>query len=618
MRRIWFSLSMGVVVAAIASSAFCADEPAASTPPVTCSSGIPGGVSCFATKKELKEAHEDFVRGMNLQKEKRLEEAFKKYDEALHIVPQNQKYLQARELTKAQIVFNHVERGGALLDENKRPEAAAEFRAALELDPDNEFARERLLESAPNSQLHDATMPVPFEYAGEIHLQPKSENKSFHFRGDVRGMFAEIATDYGVTVEFDDSVVARKVRFYADDVDFFTALRLACGVSKTMWTALDEHQLYVAADNPENHKQFDHLSLQTFIMPPHSSPQEGTELMTTLRNVFELKFVAVGQTAGIIEVRAPQPILAACVKLMAQLNEERPEVELDVRVYEIDHTLARNIGLHIPDTFNLYNIPVGALAALGGQNIQQLINQLISSGGINQANSSSLSALLAQLQGQANSIFSQPLATFGGGLTFEGLSLDQLAFNLSLNESWSRSLSHMTLRAGQGVDATFHVGERYPILNASFSPIANSSAIASVIGNQSYQAPFPSVSYEDLGLNLKAKPIIHGNGDVSMTVDLQVRSLTGQSSNGVPVMANREYQGSINLVDGESAAIAGEVTRSDMISMSGIPGFGLIPGLNQALVDNTRQEEDDELMIVITPHVVSNFARATQEIWIGQ
>jgi Flp pilus assembly secretin CpaC len=82
-------------------------------------------------------------------------------------------------------------------------------------------------------------------------------------------------------------------------------------------------------------------------------------------------------------------------------------------------------------------------------------------------------------------------------------------------------------------------------------------------------------------LNVQVKPIIHGNGDVSMTVSLQVRSLTGQSANGVPVIANREYQGSINLVDGESAAVAGEVTRSDMISMSGIPGFGFLPGLNQ-------------------------------------
>jgi general secretion pathway protein D len=437
----------------------------------------------------------------------------------------------------------------------------------------------------------------------------------------VRGLFTELGADYGVTVEFDDSVAAKKVRFFVDDIDFFTALRLACTVSKTMWTALDARQLFVAADTQENHKQFDRMSLQTFIMPTHATPQEGTELLTTMRQVFDLRFVSAGQTAGIIEVRAPQPILAACTKLMAQLNAERPQVMLDVRVYQIDHQLTKNIGVHVPDTFNLYNIPIGALAALtglGGQNIQQLINQLVSSGGINQANSSSISALLAQLQGQASNVFSQPLATFGGGLTFEGLSLDQLAFNLSLNESWVRTLDHLSMRAGQGAEATFHLGSRYPILNASYAPLSNSPAISAVLGNQSYQAPFPSVSYEDLGLNLKAKPVVHGNGDVSMTVSLQVRSLTGQSSNGVPVISNREYQGSINLKDGEPAVLAGQVSRSDTLSMSGIPGLGFIPGLNQAMVNNTRQEDDDELMIIVTPHVLSNFERSTQEIWISE
>ena len=229
----------------------------------------------------------------------------------------------------------------------------------------------------------------------------------------------------------------------------------------------------------------------------------------------------------------------------------------DVRVFQINHQLTREIGLHVPNTFNLFNIPAAALAGLAGQNIQQLINQLISSGGINQAGNTALSSLLAQLGGQQNSIFSQPLATFGGGLTFMGLSLDQLAATLSLNESWVRSLEHLTMRASQGNDATFHLGTRYPILNASYAPIYNSPAISQVLGNQSYAAPFPSVSYEDLGLNVKVKPTIHGNGDVSLQLELQVRSLTGQSANGVPVISNREYKGSINLQDGEPAVVAG-------------------------------------------------------------
>ena len=176
------------------------------------------------------------------------------------------------------------------------------------------------------------------------------------------------------------------------------------------------------------------------------------------------------------------------------------------------------------------------------------------------------------MQSQTSGIFSQPLATFGNGLSFSGVSLDHITTALSLNESWARSLSRVTLRASQGNEATLHLGERYPILNASYAPVFNSSAISAVLGNQSYVPPFPSVSYEDLGLSLKAKPTIHGSGDVSVALELQVRSLTGQSSNGVPVIANQEYKGGIRLNDGETAVVAGEITTNDQLSMAGIPG----------------------------------------------
>ena len=81
-----------------------------------------------------------------------------------------------------------------------------------------------------------------------------------------------------------------------------------------------------------------------------------------------------------------------------------------------------------------------------------------------------------------------------------------------------------------------------------------------------------------------------------------MRSLTGQSNNGVPVISNREYKGSINLKDGEPAVVAGEVSETDTRSMSGIPGLGFFPS-NQVMVNNTKKNESDELMIIITPHV---------------
>ena len=604
--------TLGVCPATNAEDAF----PAA---PMVCRNGVPGGVSCFSTKKDLKDARQAFKHGIKLHQHQRFEEALAQFDEATRLVPQNRDYLTARETLKSKLVFDHIQRGNSLLAEDAGTRAAVEFRAALDLDPGNQFAQDRLRQATQT--IIPLAPTVPGERVAEpeeVHLEPTNDIATFHFAGDVKTLFTQLGAAYKISVQFDDSVQMRQVRFNVDNVDFFTALRLACQVSKTMWAALDHRSLMLLADNPENHRQYDRVWLQTFVLPSTATPQQSTELINAMRQIFDLKNVSSGRTANTVEVRGPRRSVEACARMLEQLNNPKPQVMIDVQVFQISHMLTRNIGVHIPYTFNLYNIPAAALAGLGGQNIQDLINQLIASGGINQAGSSSLAGLLSQLTGQQNSIFSQPLATFGGGLTLMGLSLDQLAAQLSVNESWVRSLDDVSLRAGQGTDATLHLGQRYPILNASYAPIYNSPQISQVLGNQSYIPPIPSVSYEDLGLNLKATPTIHGNGAVTLKLELQVRSLTGQSENGVPVISNREYKASINLKDGEQAFVAGQISNSDIRSMSGLPGLGFIPGLSSVVTTNTRQIDSDELMISITPHVISNYDRSTNEIWLSE
>lgn len=620
MQRRSIIFAIGVLAASLTVSAVADDH--VTSGPIACNNGLVGGVNCIVTKSDLKQAKAAFQRGVKLHDQEKLQAALAEFEDAARLAPRNVQYLTAREMVKAKLVFGHVQAGNQWMMQNARAQAAAEFRAALELDSSNEFARERLQEATREPSLEPVkAVPARVMDSGEIHLEPRSGRATFHFTGDAKDLFGQLSAAYGMKVQFDDSVKARPVIFNVDNVDFFTALGLACEVSKNLWAPLSSHELLIADDTMQNHKQFDRMVLRTFVLPAHSTPQESTELVTAMKNMFDLKFVSSGLSADTLEVRGPQAAVDACATLLDQLSRERPQVMFDVRIYQISHQLTRNIGAHIPDTFNLYNIPAVALAGLaglGGQNIQQLINQLISSGAINQAGSSALSGLLSQLGGQSNSIFSQPLATFGGGLTFMGVSLDHLTATLSLNESWVRSLSNLSVRTGQGVDATFHVGERYPILNASYAPIYNSPQISQVLGNQSYTAPFPSVSYEDLGLNMKAKPEVHGDGSVSVAIELQVRSLTGQSANGVPVISNREFKGSINLKDGEPAFVAGEISRSDTLSMSGIPGLATVPLLNKATATNSKEEEDDELMISITPHVLSNFIRTTPEIWISE
>jgi type II secretory pathway component GspD/PulD (secretin) len=358
------------------------------------------------------------------------------------------------------------------------------------------------------------------------------------------------------------------------------------------------------------------MALRTFSLPGSTSPQELNDVVNMLRNLFEIRLVTPQPSSSTLVVRAPRNVLDAATRTIEGLGDSRPQVMLDIHVYEITNTLTRNMGLQIPNNFKLFNIPAGALAALAGQNIQDLINQLIASGGINQSSSQALSALLAQLSGQQSSIFSQPLTTFGGGLTLMGLSLGTAGAQLSLNESNVKTLEHATLRIAQGNNATFNVGTKFPIINASFAPVFNTPAIASVIQNNSFQSPFPSFTYEDIGLSIKAKPVVSGNSDVNLDLEFQFRTLTGQSLNGVPVISNREYKGSIVLMDGEPAVVAGAVTHSEQRSLNGIPGLGSVPGLNQVMTSNSKENDEDELLIVLTPRVISHEQIQNAEVWM--
>jgi len=383
-----------------------------------------------------------------------------------------------------------------------------------------------------------------------------------------------------------------------------------------LWAPLAEKQIVVAADTPQNHRQYDRMALRTLYIPNASTPQQLNDVVNLLRVLFEIRFISQQPATSTITVRAPQEVLEAATRLLQGLDEQQPQVLLDIKLYQVSSTLTHALGLNIPAQFKMFNIPAGALALLGGQNIQQLINQLISSGGINAVNSQALQGLLAQIQNQAGGIFSQPFATFGGGLTLMGLTFPQLSAAFSDSRSSVSTLQHVVLHASQSDPATLRVGERYPILNASFAPIFNTAALSHVIANGSFQTPFPSFSYEDLGLTVKAKPWIHGTSSVTLDMEMQLRSLLGQSINGVPVIAQREYKGMITLVNGEAGVVVGSVSTTDQRSLSGIPGLAQLPGVNQVMGSNNKQLEDDELMVVITPHVLSSPVTGGAEVWL--
>lgn len=437
--------------------------------------------------------------------------------------------------------------------------------------------------------------------------KPPDGPRDIHYRGDSKGLLTAIAASYGLSVLFDDNFRNRHVRFDLDNANFATAMRLASAVTKSFSVALDDTVLLAVVDNPENHRIYDRMGMRSFFIPGGDSGQELNEIITSLKMLFDLKFVSLNVASRTITLRGTEAALKAATQFLGQITGDKPEVMLDLQVFQLSRTYARQIGLHVPDSFNLYSLG----AALSGVNSGE-----------------SEATILSTLESEDSSILSNPLTTFGGGISFFGLSLDQLSAELSVNDSSARSLDHVQLRASQQKDATFKMGLRYPIQTSSYSSITSSvssSTLQSLGLSSSHisaltsasSSTIPSVSYEDIGLVLKAKTLVHGTSDVSLDLELQFRTLGATTVNGNPIILNREYKGATLLKEGEAAVVAGMITKSDEKSLSGLPAFSAVAGLGALTSQRSTQEEDDELLILITPYVVDNPRRiAAQEIWM--
>jgi type II secretory pathway component GspD/PulD (secretin) len=556
-----------------------------------------------AEVRNRKKAQKEYLSAVESVRAGDIVKAANLLEDALKLDPENLAALTARELLRQQEIQQKISDANRKLESDQPDKAIAELRDTLKLDPQNTTIQERL-RSALQTGTGRIGSQIHYRDADEIQLQPAVTRQDFHYRGDTRGLLERLWTAYSVRPIIDSSVTSRQLRFDLEGADFATAITIASQMTKTFYVPLSKAQALVVGDTPENRKNFERLALRTFYISDASSPQEINDVVTMLRTIFDLKFVTPASASNQVTVRGPIAMLDAATRILEDMYSGKPQVMLEVNVFQIEQTLARDIGIGLPNQFTLFNVDTELQKLSTGAN-QDLINQLISSGAINQSTSSSIAALLAGLAaGGQSSIVNQPIATFGGGLTKSGVIIPGTSAHFSLSKSSFQSLEHVMLRAAQNDAANFRAGTRYPILNASFAPIFNSSAISKVLGNQSFVAPFPSFSYEDLGLTLKATPTIHGSRDVLLKLEFQLRGLGSAQLNGVPVITNREYSGTIGLPMGATAVLAGLVTKSEQLSLQGVLGLSQLPIFGAALSVHNKQTDDAELLITIRPQLV--------------
>ena len=155
-----------------------------------------------------------------------------------------------------------------------------------------------------------------------------------------------------------------------------------------------------------------------------------------------------------------------------------------------------------------------------------------------------------------------------------------------------QSLAEPNLVAESGKEASFLAGGEVPI------PIAQGGA-----GNVAV-----SVSYKEFGVRLNFTPTVVGNR-VHLKVKPEVSTL--DYSNGVvlqgfriPGLSTRRTETELELMDGQTFAIAGLMNNTMNSTLSKIPGIGDIPILGLLFKSKAAQKNQTELVVMITPHIL--------------
>jgi general secretion pathway protein D len=290
-------------------------------------------------------------------------------------------------------------------------------------------------------------------------------------------------------------------------------------------------------------------------------------------------------------------------------------VVFDLKLYAIDKTRTRNVGVLLPQQIGIYNVESAASNLVNAN--QTLVNQAVAQGLIPAGSNNITIALALIASGLVQStLLSNTIGFFGGGITTTGVTTpSSIGFNLALNSSDTRAIDDIKMRVGDRQPAIFRVGTRYPITTSTFVvPTAGpASALSSIningtsansLLNSLTSSTIPQIQFEDLGITLKTTPTVQKSGYITLHIDLKIEALAGGSIDNIPILSNRQFVSDITVTDGETALLASSLSKTESAALSGLPGLGELPGFQSVTANTTKEFDTSEMVLLITPHLV--------------
>jgi Flp pilus assembly secretin CpaC len=152
----------------------------------------------------------------------------------------------------------------------------------------------------------------------------------------------------------------------------------------------------------------------------------------------------------------------------------------------------------------------------------------------------------------------------------------------------------------------------------SVTVILNTLQSSSLTNPSSAQTGYPSAQYEDLGLKVKATPRLHGNDEVTLQLQFDIKNLAGSSINGIPILSNRQIEQTIRLRENETSVLSGILQTSALRSTTGLPWTSTAPGIGLLTGENTANIQQTELLILVTPRALRFPAHDAPAVYAGR
>lgn len=402
------------------------------------------------------------------------------------------------------------------------------------------------------------------KYQGLPRLNPTGVVRDFDLRGSTKTLYDEVVAPYGIRVILDkDLSTGTIVHFEAANVGFHDAMEELTLATHTFLFPVSTNTIFVAQDTEPKRIEYEPTVEYAVPLLDAVDAKELTEAATAVRSAFyNMRGLAFDPITRTVIIRDRISRARAARSLFEALIMPKGQVSIEVQLLTLDTDVNYRWGLSLPTAFQLADF--GKIGAQVG----------ISSG---------LSSVAS--------------FAFGGGASLFGLGIAQATIFATYTHSFTKTLYDATVTAMDNQPVSFHVGDKYPIPQSTYSGYSASSASSSLYN------PIGEVTLEDLGLELKMTPHINGREEVALDVDGAFRSLGSVVLDSVPSIAQREYQGSVRLREGEWAIIAGLDESTRTRTRTGLMGFSQIPGLDQVLSDNTRDTATSNTLIVIKPRI---------------